>query len=48
MFDYSFYSKYYFKYVKLYVVFELYLVIKQIITKCIIIFIFFNKISSQT
>jgi hypothetical protein len=40
MFDCSSYSKYLFKYVILYIVFELYLVIKQITTKYIINFKF--------
>jgi hypothetical protein len=40
MFDCSSYSKYLFKYVILYIVFELYLVIKQITTKYIINFNF--------
>jgi hypothetical protein len=42
------YLKYLFKYIILYVVFELYLVIKQIITKYIINFNFFNKTNGQT
>jgi hypothetical protein len=43
MFDHSCYLKYLFKYVILYVVFKLYLVIKQIITKYITIFKFFEQ-----
>jgi hypothetical protein len=48
MFDRSSYSEYLFKYIILEVVFELYIVTKQIIIKYIIIFNFFNKMNGQT
>jgi hypothetical protein len=48
IFDPLSYLKYLFKYVILYVVFKLYLVIKQSIIKYIIIFNFFNNTNGQT
>jgi hypothetical protein len=48
MFDRLSYSKYLFKYVILYVVFKLYLVIKQIIIKYVTIFNFFSKTNKST
>jgi hypothetical protein len=45
MFNYLSYSKYLFKYIILYDVFNIYLVIKQIIIRYLI---FLNKINDQT